>query len=132
MLLGVRGSASDIRQPLSRFTACILIKKYAKPRFNSQLFLQVFWFELLAQIDRFAGNHKDALAPVVDRFRILWESRHMRLHHLPDEKAVLGDLAAIVQLALEVCVTLPNQGNLYFVAADRRKAEFFKLVNLLP
>ena len=43
MLLGVRGSASDIRQPLSRFTACILIKKYAKPRFNSQLFLQVFW-----------------------------------------------------------------------------------------
>src|SRR2546421_12075586 len=70
-----------------------------------------------------SGDHEDAIAAVVKSLRILRRSRHVRLHHFPDEEAAPADERAIEEAALEVGEAFRNERRLHFRCADGRESE---------
>ena len=104
-------SSASPRRSCPRSADAVIPASGLRPRAGpSPAALQILRLEMLAIPRRIgARQHEHAVAAVVQRARILGRGRHVRLHHLQHEQAVLGDQARIDQPALEAREALADQ-----------------------
>jgi len=78
-----------------------------------------------------AGEHKLAVATIVDRLWTLRRHSHVGLDYLPYEQAVALNHSVLVQPALEVGVAFRDQRCFHFRRGARGEPELRKLVDLV-
>ena len=68
----------------------------------------------------------------MQRFRIFGGNGHVRFHHFPNERTVLGNQDAIGKLTFEIGVTLFDQRSTDLRGRHRCEPELIELVDLVP
>lgn len=105
------------------------IRGYSERFAGGWLALEILRLELLAQIDRPARYHEDAISAVMNGLRIFGRRCHMGFHHLPNEQVVLLDHALLDQSAFEIRVAFFDERRLHLGSCNWRQAELLELID---